>query len=70
VTNPGLLGTGIPYGKSGRGLLVRGTRAAERTIRGKGMGLRIGVGVGVGVGAGVGVGVGEGGTDGTEGGAS
>jgi hypothetical protein len=48
VTNPALLGTGIPYGRSRRGLLVGGTPSADRTISGRGMGVRIGVGVGPG----------------------
>ncbi len=51
MTNPGLLGTGIPYGRSRRDRFAGGTTAAERTTGGTGMGVR-GGGVGVGVGTG------------------
>jgi hypothetical protein len=51
VTNPGLFGTGIPYGMSRRDLFAGGTPAADRTTGGTGMGVR-GGGVGVGVGTG------------------
>jgi len=43
VTNPGLFGTGIPYGMSRRDLLAGGTPAAERTIVGTGIGVGVGM---------------------------
>ena len=46
MTNPGLLGTGIPYGRSRRDLFEGGTPFADRTMSGKGIGVSNGVGAG------------------------
>ena len=62
MTNPGLLGSGIPYGKSCCGFLLGPTPTAERITIGTGMGTRrtpgVGLGLAVSLAPGPGVGVG------------